>query len=80
MPLNAVAFALLQFALCLAADFDGISMPIAATGPLAPWVCLLLLRRPQSLTLRRAQIYPDTITIVLPCYNCVPYIEETVQR
>jgi hypothetical protein len=25
-------------------------------------------------------VYPDTVTIVLPCYNCVPYIEETVQR
>ena len=25
-------------------------------------------------------MYPDTVTIVLPCYNCVPYIEETVQR
>lgn len=25
-------------------------------------------------------MYPDTVTIVLPCYNCLPYIEETVQR
>ena len=80
MPLNAVAFALLQFALCLATDFDGISMPIAATGPLAPWVCLPLFQCPHSLTLLHAQTFPDTVTIVLPCYNCVPYIEETVQR
>ena len=28
----------LQIASCSATDYDGISMPIAATGPLAPWV------------------------------------------
>ncbi len=42
MPLIVVLFALLQFSICLAADFDGISMPIAASGPLAPWVCQLV--------------------------------------
>ena len=44
MFLNAVLFALLQISVCLAVAFDGISMPIAATGPLAPWVRCLVRR------------------------------------
>jgi len=33
-----------------------------------------------AFSLYRTQVYPDSVTIVLPCYNCVPFIEETVQR
>ena len=43
MPWDALVLALLQFSICLAAEYDGINNPIAATGPLAPWVrCLAL--------------------------------------
>jgi hypothetical protein len=43
MPWDALVLALLQFSICLAAEFDGINNPIAATGPLAPWVSYLAL-------------------------------------
>jgi hypothetical protein len=80
MPLTVVLVLLLQLSICLSVNFDGISMPVATTGPLAPWVCLLK-RCPGCRFLTPShQVYPDSVTIVLPCYNCAPFIEETVQR